>query len=934
MPRPASKPPNIDASSRKLVWCFAALLMALGLVLVVQGSINTNELRTHIISIIKEKTGQEVFIHGSVSVQILPRPLAYVTGLDIRNPDDKTHNPEVTAEVAILYLNFFTLLSERPEIKRIAMQRPVLDITRGKDNEMYWGWLNGGLIKSMLEGQDENAAVGFEVVDGRVSYHNLESDETLTISAIYAIATNEDDWNFSGEATMFGHDFQFSFDTSPGEKEAPKGYTPLNAIVFLDDKNSIKLQGAIDLLAPKIEVKGDFSLVTDNLRRWMDPPKPASSGMVGIAEKEIAPQTLPPLPVKILGNWLQSGQNIELVDAEFQGLNSGGKGSVSLSWSENIPNLSIEMECRVFDYNEWESAFHDVFSQVVTSASTFGGYTPSTIPVNPLPDDMHIMLYLDIDQLFVGQQTWRSAKISAALADAAITVNQFNVLLPGETALSLFGVVSEGNASGLRFEGSMEMQGKSLREMLTMVDKSAEDLPQANFDQFSANSNIFISPAQLRLSEATFKISDFRLDGGMVAYFDAQPRVEADVKLQDINFDYFRDLWRLTHTDPKSNDYFLKLDRNTNWSILRKLAAQIDFKVAVDGFTLFDRTGKYASFRLSAKEGEMGLYNMRFDYGPQDTLDANLSLNVKDDLPSVSVQINANQLNTDYFLPAAAATKPQPQLPPDQILPQKREWSEELIDFSWMDGFSGVFDLNIGRFIHRGVALDNLKFRGRLESNALAFKNATFNYWGGKCTLSGQVFGGSVPGLSLAFTLYDLQLREIISSAAGYNTIGGRVSASGTVATSGVNPKSWLMQADSNLVFAARGVGVERLSLTGVVDAVRVSRTSADVLNNANLALVNGVTEFSVDGTLNMRNALIRTPGLTLRSGISNGLLTGEIKLLPWKMESSTIFKFPILSTESVPTLTVQLFGPIEDLQRRIDTSSLEAYVAKQIIGH
>ena len=80
---------------------------------------------------------------------------------------------------------------------------------------------------------------------------------------------------------------------------------------------------------------------------------------------------------------------------------------------------------------------------------------------------------------------------------------------------------------------------------------------------FKARANIFVSSEQLqRLSEKPmYVLSDLHLNGGLAAYFDTKPRIEADVKLKDINFDYFS-----RHSTGKSKgssgkqDFFLKFD--------------------------------------------------------------------------------------------------------------------------------------------------------------------------------------------------------------------------------------------------------------------------------------------------------------------------------------------------------------------------------------
>src|SRR6185436_2040557 len=109
---------------------------------------------------------------------------------------------------------------------------------------------------------------------------------------------------------------------------------------------------------------------------------------------------------------------------------------------------------------------------------------------------------------------------SASLDHGAMTINQFDIHLPGDTALSAFGVLSPTIAKSLRFEGSFDAAGKSFRELLTVLDASALELPAEQLGEFSIHSNIYLAPDQIRFSESDVKINGLQLGGGLVGYYE------------------------------------------------------------------------------------------------------------------------------------------------------------------------------------------------------------------------------------------------------------------------------------------------------------------------------------------------------------------------------------------------------------------------------
>ena len=72
---------------------------------------------------------------------------------------------------------------------------------------------------------------------------------------------------------------------------------------------------------------------------------------------------------------------------------------------------------------------------------------------------------------------------------------------------------------------------------------------------------------------------------------------------------------------------------------------------------------------------------------------------------------------------------------------------------------------------------------------------------------SGSLYGGKVPGgLSLGFSLYNGRIaRHCSRKLFDRKNIAGSVSITGTLATSGINPLSWVSQSDATLTVAARG---------------------------------------------------------------------------------------------------------------------------------
>ncbi|MBY0408310.1 MAG: AsmA family protein [Rickettsiales bacterium] len=1057
------------------------MMFLVGLALVIQGLINTRNFRDELTRIIQLQTNRQVVIRGNVSVSLLPVPTLYVPGVELRDArNENSQEPTATVGMIRIQVSLLSVLTQQPRITAVSLDRPVLELVRAEDQLIHWGWINSSLVKALANENSPGNAVALDISNGRILCRDAATEKTVTIDNVNFNASNGSSLAVAGAFSTFGHNMNFTF-SSGNAADPATGDMPFSFAMTSTDKSSMNLEGSMNLTGDLPVVKGSMKLELEDAATWVQALEENQSGLLDTVtnrqDKETEEEAK--FPLKLAGEWKQEGLTVDIVNLQLEGMNSAGIGDLSLKWNDWRPVLLTSMHFSAMNYDVW-SAFvrlalipeTDVIRQVYREDG-------NTL----LPKDFNLTVNVKADEVYVGNQSWRNTLVSASMADGSITVNQFSIDLPGESSLTLFGVISPAATGDLRFEGSMETQGKSLRNMLTVLDGSAADLPELGFGSFFAHSNVFLSSEQLRLSEADVKLGELRLNGGMVFYFDAQPRVEADVKLKNINFDYFRDAWRERESKniDKGKDFFLKYDKSMNFNWLRKLTTTIDFRVSVDRFTFLEHPGTNASFRIYARYGDFGIYDINFIY-PTDIMRGTFRLNVNGEKPLLNLSFSASEINTDYFSyentfmteedkkkkqeederkaneaiaqkekekreeelkkqqaeqpvaiaedPTAPITEPiaptpspadalraidakgkpltaiampeqtgatpvasevntpapqaMPATPPAPntqptpdggtltIQPQSERYVQlaqateaqppraasslddllkrgeprtkidtaigggkltELLDMGWMNGVQGVIDLNVAKLVHKNVTLGNFRLQANLANDLLNFKTLTFNYWGGQCSIAGSMYGGKVPGFSVSVAFLNGNLHDFLYDLTGRDNIQGGLSVSATLATSGVNYLSWIQQAEGKAVLVGRGVNVQGFNLKGVVDAVNISRTSSDVANSVNMVIGSGSTMFSVDGNVNIKNGLLRTPGMNLRTENIMGSFTGEVRMLKWEMDLTTMFQFPEMSSETIPTMTVQLSGPLDKGELRTDTSSLEAYVAKRIIS-
>lgn len=1022
------------------------LALVVGLVIASQAApqlIDTKPYINRLSAEIRTLSGATLLVKGHSEIQILPHVALVLHGVEISQPN-VAHSPSVTADIAEFGVNVLSLFSSQPHIDLVRVGGLSVVAERQETGAAEWGFLGMPLLKS-LSALKSDQTVRVELFSGRGTIADPKTGETSGFTDLNAAGAFGANAHITGTLTYRDMPLQFS-----ATREGVIGATPIAMGIDSPGVGSLSLKGSMDFTAdqPVITAKLDLAAVD-------------ISSLITPQTGEIQPQTseqptvADPIPLKLSADYLQKQGTIFLNQMTVEALNSKATGSFNIATTPKEPER-LSLNFSVLDAADAKRLF-TLYKKNLALDTTERG--PRTL-VNKA---LNVLLTVAADKIQNGTQSWGSATFDGAVADGVLTVNKLNLALPGESGLTLFGLLSVSDTQGLRFEGNTEAQGKSLRDLLTIFDESASNLPSLGFGAYQFRSNLFVSSELMRLSEADAHFSELSLKGGLVAYFDKKPRIEADLGLRDIDFDYFRNSWRATTDHNDAGSMFLRFDRTMNFDWLKKLGASIDFKVDVQGFNFLERKGKNASFRLFAQTNELGIYNAKFNYG-DDVTEANFKFDVSGTQPSLNLVLNTKELNTNYFaltpvppappvpvvpeetapsktgealpdmlmpdstpeeelrqkiaeeaatLPAPAEAKvtitdpekpqaaspsataipaptaapvapvttteplpamaPPPPSPAEQAAPVEltplvkpaeqtiitttpqsliissaeaqeavvppplaggRQWSEELIDMSFMEGINGSFDISIGTLTHEDKIFRSFKMLAKLERNLLTFQTLTFMHWGGSFSVNGTLFGGKVPGLSLGFIIASADLQQVLLNTFDIGSINGRASLSGTLDTSGVNMRSWIEQASAKLLFAGRGVSIRGFDVASVLTAVSASRTAADVFNNVNLSLVGGAGDYSADGSLNMQKGVISSPGIALKTGKVVGNVSGDFRLIPWDINLTGVFRFPELSIENVPTMTVQWSGPVENPKLQTDTQSLEAFVSKRITGN
>jgi hypothetical protein len=945
---------NILTPERKKLLKIIAIMLFLvaglfeGAFFYIKSAIRPEAYEQQVLDAIKKQTGQDIKINGEVKFKIMPSPKLVFS--DVASYSTSTVSvPTFSIERVEIYITPMSVFSRQIQLSGIKLVHPVLSIERAEDNTIHWDWINSKLLKAMNGENGKGISLPLYIDYGEIRYKDTLNNKDILIENINASTTTGSQISLNGTLDTAGHGFGFSIDSKQTDLPVEGAAFPLNISVTDAYKNTLVLHSVVDMSGDLPKVIGNFNLNSVDVEKMLQ-----SSYARHVDDGDAEPLTL-----SFKGKWVLVDDVMQMQEVTLSGMGSEGEGNGSLAWDNWYPTFAVDLDFDHIDFMQWRrlAESHAKVARALAEIDDIQDY--DYYKENPLPNNIEFKFNINAQKVMSGKEEWKDIKMNGVLDKGALTLNQCDISLKNDGLLSIFGVVSQGGNGELRFEGNMEAKGKSLRDAITMFYPAGRDLPTIGTGEFSINSNLYANSTQLRIFEANAVVDGTPVSGALTAYLDAQLRIDAKIKLNDVNFDAIRDTLRkesIEDTQAKNAGAPVPARPVAGLDWLRNLSTRLDVKVYVDNFTFMERKGERVSFALYAYAGDLRLTNIQLIY-PDGVSEANCTIDARQPLPYISLMVNADQVDTHYFSMLAESKENYPTPIPDMKTRKKfknreaakpappkeveKTISEKLdiekmdtpVPLAWMDNFNGTFDITLRKFIHKNVFMDKVKLQAKLDNKKLYIQKLGFVYSQAQTNILGTIFGGKVPGMEISFTMANADIYEIMKPLININNISGMTSLSGVINTNGWSFHEWLQQMDAKLLVAARGVKVEGINLNGVSNVVDVARSSADVFNNVNNVLTKGSTEFSVDGSMNIQDGELRSPSLTLRSGLVTGTIAGGVKLESLIGQFTVLFRFANLLSDTIPTMIIQLSGNMNKPELKVDTASLEDFVARRNVG-
>lgn len=850
-------------------------------------------------------TGYPASIAG-VEVSALP-PRLTINQFSISNHPNATSDRLVLVDKMIFRLGILDLLQGDIVVRGAEIVNPVVEMEAFADGTSNYAFFDKAGMPGILK-QDSTQLT---IVGGLVSSINAQTNQIYEIKDINAKVSlggvGSESTILMG-AVLFGKQAQLNSVFTIKTLNDLKNFALSGVFDYAEEGSTVKYEGSIGKLNDLVEADGTLAIDSQDIIPWF--ARIMSSEHIKSVD---ALQT--PLPVKADVK-LKAHEGKSAIDFTSMTLakTTVGKGTLSLAYSKNYA-YALDLNFSQFDLFE---VFKD-------SSSRKERDSLNHLLALMLPSDVTGGIEIKAEKAKVFGADGSDFLISASLEDGELVVNQSYVHLPGDSQAILFGILKPNEEGLVHLDGSIEFYGKDFSEFIAGLGYPNLKNIIKKTAPFRGKANLFFSDQQSTLSEFKFQAADLLAVGGMTMQtIKGQPTAEMTLKTSGLRLDPFFSLFTPVTQSFNVEDQLSEASRTLPW--LNNVKSVFLLNLSFDDFELGSFKGTQSNTNVTIMPKRIKFDNIQLAAGELN-INGNIGFDQTMQLPDIDINLDISKLS---LLPFLGHDLRKLNVPRGN---RQTVWPQDSIDLGYLRGFTGDIKINVAQAMHPAFTLNDLTFDAKNKDGTLGIKNLEASIWGGAMRFSGTLEASSVNSLQGSFYFNNVLIEEMMGDVADLTPISGRINLTGQVATTGMNADGWVKNAQVNTVMKAADVTFKGFDLQGLIQAISAVRSVADVVNTSRVSMLRRESTFSsLEGNLYLENGTLRVNNMLLRTNNAVGRILGEMDIITWIANLAFQFQLTSLSTTEYPTVVMTLQDSADDPLIKLDTRSLEAFVATRSI--
>ena len=834
------------------VFILSLLAIAFGLIYVIPYAFNWDSYKYSFIEKIKQKSGNELTIESGVSYVSMPFPHLVMENIKMTNMSDGKERFMLESKSVEITPSILALLSGDISFGKIHFVDPVFNVESFKDDKNNW-------LKFLDKAGSSEDIRSVTAENAKIFFATGSRSNPIKRTILLPTANIKKVWIFDV--------FKISGEISSEENEEKAKYEIKLRNIYEGNK-PIDLSFSIYSGGSNFSANGDIKNISSGRLFEGNFSSKFSSDIISF--KNLFPveaiKKVPLLAGLSIGNEVNLNGQISLADEkiilENISLKSGkteGSAAVQINLNERTDSR-ISLNIKELDLDNINHG---------KEKAKNSNKVPALLADLFLDKELVNILF-GIDSVIYNKQKLEGISAEIKRFDSKTEISSFYAkALPGGGAASIKGVI----ASDEFFDGSVNISGQNLWQFLNWLKIDKDGASNLNVPLFSIYAELSISSDEINIKQIKANLDDTDFTGdisvkgdGVLAKTDVSlniNKIDADKysggKNEIPNVQWFSGFIQNT------TERFGKLTANIySDSLIYNSQKLNNFSTALeisDGLIKLDKISFYTEGKKA--EGKIIFDNNRFT-------------------PYTEIELRFGKLDTSFLYDMVGLERN------EDVIKQETtgRWSKERLDFEQLSIFSGKLNLKADEFVHKGINIKDFLIAMNVNNGKAEIGALHAGIFDGTLDIKGNAVL-DYPTLNISFSIANAELRDFLSDIFDINAIGGKFSASGSIAASGETIDKLISSVQGAGGVSARGI------LVNGIDTMLISRKLPSIQSSKELrfftenAFSSGRSEIdSASGNFNVSAGKISFDNITISHVIlGNSYLSFAADLPEWKID-------------------------------------------------
>lgn len=545
---------------KALIIVGALVVASIALVLILPSVIDWNQYKGQITEQARLWTGRELVIAGDLDLSIFPTLALKADDIRFANVEGAMRPDFLALKALRLRLAFLPLLSLRTEVQSVVLVEPTVEFEILADGRTSLDFeLSGEALGETGEApggssaDDNGMSIRLDRVlieDGTLIYRDAQSGAVNKLEQLNAeiqADTLQGPFRATGHAITNG--VPIAFESSSGRLDSAD-MIPISLTLEIDGAAAAaQLTGALSSRGVVPEFRGTLALKAENLGDVMD----ALSPMLG-PDAQASPGLRQAFRLESSVTASAVGIDLDNIVLSLGETRSTGALNVSMG---AVPRADLALVVGPMDLDKWlagSPGSNGGVQQATTDNQGDGAEAEAPAAREfRLPEGVEGMVDVLIDAVAYKGGVVRKVRVSAALENGEVALNQITAELPGGSEISAFGFLApQGGAP--QFDGQIELTSDNARGLLDWLQIDVAGVPADRLRKLEFKGMVTGTPEQVQISDAEIALDSSTITGGITIALRERPAFGLSMSIDRINLDAYMPTPTAQGTDEPSGN--------------------------------------------------------------------------------------------------------------------------------------------------------------------------------------------------------------------------------------------------------------------------------------------------------------------------------------------------------------------------------------------